>query len=136
MISKKLIRDYLESEIKNIPALSNIPVFKKRRINLDDDTNQFVSLFFVQARVDVSGMEEETTTASIEIRINSCLPGDDDILDDLSDPIAESFGRNSCLNGLAEDFRLASWSYGDDEDSAFSYFSMIYNINVAENIES
>lgn len=134
MISRKPVRDYLAAKISALPELDGISVLKKRRIHIDEDIKQFVNVYFIQADVDITGSEESTSIANIEIRVNSCLPGDDDILDNLADPITEMLDSTVNLNGLTENFRLIRWSYGDDEDSAFSFFSMIYRAQLVETL--
>lgn len=131
MQNRQAIRKAVKAALEAITGHENIGVFAQRRAEISETTSRFINVYFsegTEARKSLSEVEDE---AELIIRISSSkvLNVDDD-LDAIAEPIEKLM--QSYSHASIDHIERSGWSYGDENETPFSYLELTYNVEFIE----
>lgn len=127
---RKKVRDKVAEKLAiAFVDYSNLEIFKQQRSRAKEVTEHFINIFFHKGEVQFNG-DFRADKGHLVVRFAcNALTNVDDALDRAGLLIEQALEQDVTLDGVADDIEIASWQYGQDEQTGFSWLGYVYTIN-------
>ncbi len=126
---RKKVRDKVAGQLAIAFAdYPNMEIFKQQRCRTKEATQSFINIFFHKGDVQFNGDFRQDTGHLIVRFASNALTDTDDVLDSAGQLIEQALEADITLDRLVDDIEIASWRYGQDEQTGFSWLGYVYTI--------